>query len=62
VTIRFKKGREIVHVSSVRVRATCSYGVRARVKVRGRLRVSVRFGGNSALNSRSAPARKVRAG
>jgi hypothetical protein len=65
VTIRFKAGRKLVLLRRARVKGTCRYGVRVRVRLRAHpriLRVSVRFGGNTVLKARSAPVRKVRAG
>lgn len=67
VTIRFKRGRKTVRLRRARVSQSCRYRSRTRVGVRPRrrpvtLRVLVRFRGNSVLNPRSAPTRKVRAG
>jgi hypothetical protein len=64
VTVRFKAGRKNVRVRRVHLNRKCRFSTRVGVRVRSPrvLRVTVRFGGNSALKARSAPARKVRVG
>lgn len=64
VTIRVKAGGKTVRVRRVRLNRNCRYRVRVGVRVRAPriLRVTVRFGGNGALKSRSAPTRRVRVG
>jgi hypothetical protein len=65
VTIRFKSGKRTLRLRRARVRSNCRYRARVRVPARRTprvLRVSVRFGGNAALSSRSAPTRRVRVG
>lgn len=64
VTIRFRSRGKTLAVRRARVRSSCTYRATVRVAVRPRrkLRVTIRFGGNSVLKPRSAPARTVRAG
>jgi hypothetical protein len=64
VTMRFRRGRKTVRFRRARVTAACTYRARVRVGVRPprRLRVTVRFGGNSVLKPKSAPTLRVRAG
>jgi phosphodiesterase/alkaline phosphatase D-like protein len=67
VTVRFTRRGRTVRRTSARVRSTCTYSNRVRVRVRVGsrsrvLRVSVRFRGNADLRPKSAPTRRVRAG
>jgi hypothetical protein len=67
VTVRFRLHGKTVKLRRARVRSTCAYTTRVRVRIatRGRsraLRVTARFGGNAELRPKSAPARSVRAG
>jgi hypothetical protein len=65
VTIRFKARRKTIRLRRARVNSSCRYRARVRVRVRRTpriLRVSARFGGNAALDARSARTRKVRVG
>jgi hypothetical protein len=67
VAVRFKAGRKTIALRSVRLSLQCRYRSRVtlgakRLHGRKKLRVAVRFGGNSALKPKSAPTKSVRAG
>ncbi|MFL5869000.1 MAG: hypothetical protein ACJ766_18000, partial [Thermoleophilaceae bacterium] len=62
VTIRATRGRRTLARKRARVRSNCHFRVRWRLRRTGRVRVRVRFGGNSLLQPRRARTRRARAG
>ena len=57
-----KRGSRTVATKSAALRRDCTYTIRASVRTKGALRLTVRFLGNSVLKGKNSPTRNARAG
>ena len=62
IKVVFKKGRSTRSSKTVRLKANCKYSSTATIRKKARLKVSVRFSGNTILAPSKASTKSVRAG
>ncbi len=62
VKLTGKRGTKTVVTKSATLKSDCSYSIKASVKSKGQVRMTVRFAGNSVLKGKNAPTRIARAG
>jgi hypothetical protein len=62
VTITAKRGTKTAAIAKAALKKDCSYSVRMTVKSKGKMKVTAKFAGNTALSAKSSSSRTARAG
>ena len=62
MTITAKRGTKVVGTKKVTLKSNCTYSATATVKGKGKLKISAKFAGNSAVGAKSSKTLNARAG